>query len=214
MPQLTHNQEYCSIARALELLGERWTLHILRDLLTGPKRFGELMELVVGITPKWLTTRLRALEEGGLVRRDGRLYELTASGKALRPVLEELSLWSTEYDPRPPRNGEIIIPAHDMWALEVYLNRTGATLEDPVSWTIDLGAHEAHTLQFDGHRWIWTPEASDTADVIVKTTPRRWSTLLFNAQSGRKSAQRGYQIHGDPKRCKQFRELFAIAANS
>lgn len=211
MPQLTPNQEYCSIARALELLGERWTLHIVRDLLTGHKRFGELMELVVGITPKWLSARLRALEEGGVVQHSGPFYQLTPRGEALRPVLEELSLWSTEHDARAPRADEIIVPAHDMWALEVFLNRTGATLASG-AWMIDLGENGSHTIEFNGQRWTWTPSACDTADVTLTTTARRWSTLLYNAQSGRQSGGRSYPLKGDPQRCAEFRTLFGIKA--
>ena len=105
MPKLTPNQEYCSIARALELLGERWTLLIVRDLLSGPKRFGEMQRLVVGVTPKWLTARLRALESAGVVERHDRLYRLTPRGQQLRPTLEELLIWSTTHDARSPRPG-------------------------------------------------------------------------------------------------------------
>lgn len=209
MPRLTANREYCSIARALELLGERWTLHIVRDLLSGPKRFGELERLVVGITPKWLTARLRALQAGGLVAKEDRLYRLTTEGEALRPVLEELLVWSTAHDARPPRRGETIVPEHDMWSLEVLLNRLQPPLAGPVRWAIRLEDDRGHVLAFDGERWRWLP-GEDDGDVVVTTTTRRWSTLLFAIQAGEPSPPSDFDLSGDPARVEEFRRLARI----
>lgn len=209
MPRLTVNREYCSIARALELLGERWTLHIVRDLLSGPKRFGELERLVVGITPKWLTVRLRALEAGGLVAKEGRHYRLTGEGEALRPVLEELLVWSTIHDARPPQPGETIVPEHDMWALEVLLNRVKPTVDGPVRWAIDLKEDGSHVFAFDGERWRWLQDEEE-GDVMVSTTARRWSKLLFAIQSGATSPRSDFELAGDRGRVEEFRRLARI----
>ena len=206
MPRLTANREYCSIARALELLGERWTLHIVRDLLSGPKRFGDLERLVVGVTPKWLTARLRALETAGLVVREGRLYRLTDEGEALRPVLEELLVWSTLHDSRPPRPGETIVPEHDMWSLEVMLNRLGLKVDGPVRWAIRLRDDGSHVLAFDGERWRWLA-GKDDGDVVVSTTARRWATLLFSVQAGERSPRADFELSGDPGRVAEFCRL-------
>jgi DNA-binding HxlR family transcriptional regulator len=209
MPKLTSNEEYCSIARALELLGERWTLHIVRDLLSGPKRFGELEDLVVGVTPKWLTARLRALESGGVVERDGRLYRLTSAGERLRPVLEELLIWSSTHDARPPRPGEKIIPAHDMWALEVFLNRIRPPVSGPVRWAIHLKDDDDHVIAFDGQRWTWLP-SEQGGEVEVTTTARRWSILLYLVQTGKPSPANHYGVTGNPDRVAEFRALTGI----
>ncbi len=209
MPKLTPNQEYCSIARALELLGERWTLLIVRDLLSGPKRFGELQRLVVGVTPKWLTARLRALEGAGVVERDGRLYRLTPRGQQLRPTLEELLIWSTTHEARPPRPGETIVPEHDMWSLEVFLNRLRPAVAGPVRWAIHLKGGGHHVLQTDGRNWRWIAGESG-GDVVVTTTPRRFANLLFNLQAGRKSAADDFTITGEPDRAREFEALAHI----
>jgi DNA-binding HxlR family transcriptional regulator len=209
MPRLTPNEEFCPIARALELLGERWTLHIVRDLVTGPKRFGELERLVVGVTPKWLTARLRALEAAGVVERDGREYRLTAKGEDLRPLLEELTLWSTKHDLRPPRPGETIVPEHEMWGLEVFLNRNAPRAAAPVTWVVRLEAGPQHVLRFDGERWTWERGQAE-ADVILTTTARRWAALLAAAHAGTSTRPRGYALDGDPKRVHEFRDLFLI----
>jgi DNA-binding HxlR family transcriptional regulator len=209
MPKLTPNQEYCSIARALELLGERWTLLIVRDLLSGPKRFGELQRLVVGVTPKWLTARLRALESAGVVERDGRLYRLTPQGQQLRPTLEELLIWSTTHDARPPRPGETIVPEHDMWSMEVFLNRLRPAVAGPVRWAIHLKDGGHHVLETGGNDWRWLAGES-TGDVVVTTTSRRWATLLFNLADGSESAAESFTITGDPDRVREFKELARI----
>jgi DNA-binding HxlR family transcriptional regulator len=209
VPKLTPNQDYCSIARALELLGERWTLLIVRDLLSGPKRFGEMQRLVVGVTPKWLTARLRALESAGVVERHDRLYHLTPRGQQLRPTLEELLIWSTTHDARPPRPGEAIVPEHDMWSLEVFLNRLRPTVDGPVRWAIHPKGAGDHVVETDGNAWRWLAGES-VGDVVVTTTARRWATLLFNLQAGSDSAASDFTITGDADRVREFKALARI----
>jgi DNA-binding HxlR family transcriptional regulator len=85
--------EHCGIARALDVVGERWTLLIVRELLTGPKRFTDLAERFPVIGRNLLTERLRQLEADGLVQRSARRYELTELGHDLRPVLDQLAIW-------------------------------------------------------------------------------------------------------------------------
>lgn len=209
MPRLRPNEEFCPIARSLELLGERWTLHIVRDLVTGPKRFTDLERLAVGITPKWLTARLRALEAAGVVEREGRDYRLTPKGKDLRPLLEELALWSTKHDLRPPRPGEKIVPEHEMWGLEVFLNRAGTRASKPVTWLLRLEGDVRHTLRFDGERWHWERGEAD-ADVVLTTTARGWASLLAAAHAGASTAPAGYALDGKPARAREFRRLFNL----
>ena len=89
-----------SLARALDLVGDRWTLLVVDALLAGPHRFGELLDRLEGIAPNILTSRLRDLTRRGLVvaapysRRPLRMvYELTAPGRELAGALAELSAW-------------------------------------------------------------------------------------------------------------------------
>lgn len=94
-PQIAHNS--CPIARAAELVGDMWTLLIVRDLMAGPRRFSELMESLNGISPKTLSRRLKYLEAQGLIRRHmypeipPRVeYTLTPKGEALLPIIEDM----------------------------------------------------------------------------------------------------------------------------
>jgi DNA-binding HxlR family transcriptional regulator/putative sterol carrier protein len=90
----------CGIARALDLVGERWALIVVRELLLGPKRFTDLQAGMSGASPNVLALRLRELEAGGVVRRrklgppaGSRVYELTDWGRELEPALMLLGQW-------------------------------------------------------------------------------------------------------------------------
>ncbi|KUN18497.1 MarR family transcriptional regulator [Streptomyces corchorusii] len=97
--------QYCSIARALDVVGDRWTLLIVRELLLrGPCRFTDLRNGLPGIAPNLLSTRLKELEAAGLITREDApppvatvLYELSETGRAVEPVLKALGLWGMRF---------------------------------------------------------------------------------------------------------------------
>ncbi|QIQ01889.1 winged helix-turn-helix transcriptional regulator [Streptomyces liangshanensis] len=103
--------QYCSIARGLDVIGDRWTLLIVRELLLqGPSRFTELKRGLPGVATNLLSTRLKELEAAGLITREDApppiataLYQLSESGHALQPVLKEIGLWGLRFmvDERP-----------------------------------------------------------------------------------------------------------------
>lgn len=107
--------QYCPIARAVEVLGERWTLLIVRDLLTGARRFNEVARGLPGLSRALLARRLRQLEAAGLVQRaDDGGYDLTPAGEDLRPLVFGLAEWGAQHafgDPRP----EELDPDTLMW---------------------------------------------------------------------------------------------------
>ena len=97
--------QYCSIARALDLVGDRWTLLIVRELLLqGSCRFTDLKNGLPGVATNLLSTRLKELEDAGLISREDApppvataLYTLTEDGLSLEPVLKALGLWGLRY---------------------------------------------------------------------------------------------------------------------
>jgi DNA-binding HxlR family transcriptional regulator len=102
-----HYDDPCGIARALDAVGDRWALLVVRELIFGPKRFSQLRDGLHGVSPNVLSQRLRDLEEGGIVRRDAldppagvAVYELTSRGLALEPILLELGRWGSR-EPLP-----------------------------------------------------------------------------------------------------------------
>ncbi len=106
-PTMARTQPYnqnCPIARTLDIIGDRWTLLIIRDLFLGHSRFGEFRQSTPRISPKLLSERLKRLEEEGLVERallDGypprAEYRLTEKGRAIFPVLYAMGTWGAEY---------------------------------------------------------------------------------------------------------------------
>jgi DNA-binding HxlR family transcriptional regulator len=116
--------QYCAVARALDVVGERWTLLLVRELLTGPKRFKDLLEGLSGIGTTLLTARLKDLEEKGILRRTtlpppagSKVYELTDLGHSLEPVVMALSRWGLKLLDAP-RPAEETRPGWAMVALQ------------------------------------------------------------------------------------------------
>ncbi|HZA79521.1 MAG TPA: helix-turn-helix domain-containing protein [Acidimicrobiales bacterium] len=106
--------QYCPIVRAVEVLGERWTLLIVREMLTGSRRFNELSRGLPGLSRALLSRRLRQLVAAGLVRRGDDGYDLTPAGEDLRPLVFGLADWGARHafgDPRP----EELDPETLMW---------------------------------------------------------------------------------------------------
>ncbi|HEX4686023.1 MAG TPA: helix-turn-helix domain-containing protein [Nocardioides sp.] len=92
--------QYCPMAHALDLVGDRWALLIVRELMHGPKRYTDLVDHLVGIGTNILAARLRDLEGNGIVTRRtlpppaaSKVYELTEYGRGLRPAMRELAIW-------------------------------------------------------------------------------------------------------------------------
>jgi DNA-binding HxlR family transcriptional regulator len=108
--------EYSGVTRAVELIGERWALLIVRDLLVGPRRYGELAEGLHRIPSNVLATRLKELQAAGIVRRAPRsrivLYELTAYGRELEPVVLALGAWG--FKAMGERRSEQLVTAESM----------------------------------------------------------------------------------------------------
>ena len=109
----------CPVEMTLQLIGDKWKVLIIRDLMTGTKRFNELMRSVGGITQKVLTGHLRAMEAAGLVSRrvypevPPRVeYTLTETGYSLKPILDSMVAWGTEYKNRMGE-GDIPPPLSD-----------------------------------------------------------------------------------------------------
>lgn len=105
--------QYCGVTRALELVGERWALLIVRDLLVGPRRYGELAAGLPRIPSNILAARLKELQEAGILRRAPRsrviVYELTPYGRELEPIVLALGAWGFKAMGEP-REEQIITP--------------------------------------------------------------------------------------------------------
>ena len=105
--------QYCPVARALEVVGDRWSLLIVRDLLLSRRGFNELERGLPGISRSLLAQRLRLLERGGVVARElgsdgrARAYALTAAGRELAPMIDAARIWGGRWAFEDPRPSEI-----------------------------------------------------------------------------------------------------------
>lgn len=161
---------YCAVARALEILGERWTLLVVRELLTGPKRYADLQAGLPGIATNMLTDRLRGLREAGLVVQRtlpppaaSAVYELTSRGRELKPVLTALGTWG-----RPllgtRREGEQFRLAWLMIALDGIYDP--AASPDPLVIELRVGG-EVLTVTAHGPDHTVTDNAPGRADITI-----------------------------------------------
>ena len=143
MSKRSYNQ-YCAVARALDVVGERWTLLIVRDLLTGPKRFKDLLGGLPGIGTNLLTARLKDLEGYGVVHRatlpppaGSKVYELTELGRSLEPAIAALGRWGLEFLDTPGQEDDLR-PAWAMVAMRSALKQEAARgLQETYEFRID-----------------------------------------------------------------------------
>jgi DNA-binding HxlR family transcriptional regulator len=204
-------EHFCAVARALECVGDRWSLLVIRDLLTGAKRFTDLMDQLGGITPKTLSQRLRELEEVGLVAADrepGRRevwYRLTEAGADLGPVIDELSWWGMRHAWRRPRDGE---PLHAEHLLRSAIRAIDHATDDhePARWHFRLDGAD-YLAECDGQHWsltTGTPPAA--ADVTITATSQALAAFIFAG------SEAGLDITGESGPVRRFRKLISTMA--
>ncbi|NUP22186.1 MAG: transcriptional regulator [Streptomyces sp.] len=179
MPTTRSYQDSCGIARALDVVGERWALLVVRELLLVPQRFSELRRALPHISSNLLADRLRELEHNGVIRRrpapaeSPRVYELTEWGRKLEPILLALGDWGTDA-PQPPA-------AAALSATSVLIFLQGAARPDPAApatvCRLELG-DRAWTVRLEAGRVQVRPGETATADASLRAEPRTFSDLL------------------------------------
>jgi DNA-binding HxlR family transcriptional regulator len=201
---------FCMMARALEEVGERWSLLVVRDLMLGPRRFTDLRRSLAGITPTRLTNRLRSLEEAGIVSREpaetGRevWYSLTEAGQDLEPTVDALMLWGIEHALDPPSRGEPVHPDHVMIATKVLLRQFGKAPKDPVAWVWRFSENDSYTLRFDGSTWLVARGVVEPSSLIVQATPEAWARFITTPPKTRRLPREDIELVGAPSAAAQL----------
>ena len=179
--------QYCPIACSLGLVGERWTLLVVRELMHGPKRYTDLVDGLNGIGTNILAIRLKELEAAGLVERRklpppaaSTVYELTPSGQQLRPVLHELARFGARLMGPPPLDA--LDPGWLVDALDLALS----PISPPGRLAFRIGDEEASLV--DG---VARPGLVDDPDVFVESDAIGFYHLVVNRQT------EGVRIEGD-----------------
>jgi DNA-binding HxlR family transcriptional regulator len=198
-------RHFCAMARSLELIGERWSLLVVRDLLLGPRRFSDLAHSLGGITPARLTERLRHLQAVGIVERDHRpgrrevWYRLTEAGQDLGPVVDALTLWGIRHARPAVRPGEPVRAEHVLNGTKVWLDSRRIRTRQGATWVWHFPDDEAYTLRYDGTAWQLTREDAEAeANMVVRTTPEAWARFLTTPSSDRRLPDAGVHLRGTP----------------
>ncbi|KQU47413.1 transcriptional regulator [Sphingomonas sp. Leaf339] len=207
----------CGTAMALEFVGERWSLLVLRELMFGPRRFGEIKAHLTGVSANVLTQRLENLERAGmLIRRrlsppaGAQVYELTSWGYEIEPVLQTMGRWATRspaHDPTLP-----LSPASAMLSLRTMVDRDKARALAGATIGFRLGSD----------RFVARVTADDLAivrgepmgvDVTIDTDPTTLAVWIYVKRPiAAAEAEGTMRITGDRALAERFADLFALPA--
>lgn len=181
-------EQYCPVAHALERVGERWSLLIVRELLKGPKRYTDLSAALPGIGTNVLAARLKDLEAAGVLAKrrlppptPAQVYELSAYGLALKPVVRELARWGLHSMPPPAENDELP-PGWLQDALETFL----APVAPDGSFEFRIGDEVAALV--DGEA---AAGPAEHPDVVLEATPAAFYFLVTERRRD------GVEVEGD-----------------
>lgn len=197
-------QQYCAVAKALDVVGDRWVLLIVRELLsTGPSRYTDLLNGLPGIATNLLADRLKEMEKAGIVRAWAApppvattLFELTERGQALRPLLEEIGRWGAPLM-GVPQPGTVFKSHWLVFPLDAYLEDK-APGEPPIAIELRTGDEPMVVETVDGR--VRTRRGKvDKPDAVVTARPG----LILGLMSGRldlkDARRRGLEFKGSQK---------------
>jgi DNA-binding HxlR family transcriptional regulator len=202
----------CGVAHALDLVGERWALLVVRDLLLGPKRFTDLRAGLPGTSPNVLAQRLRELEQAGVVRRrrlpppaGSSVYELTDWGRELEPILIALGVWGVR---SPSFSGDAPVGMDSvLLALKTFFDPAAADGLDAL-YELRLGESRFRIRIADGSIELARGDAEDP-DAIVNTDLGTLRELLWNGRALDEALGAGdVAIEGDRRAVARLLGLF------
>jgi DNA-binding HxlR family transcriptional regulator len=205
----------CGIARALDLVGERWALLVVRELLLGPKRFTDLRVGLPHVGPDMLAQRLRELGQAGVVQRSklpppagARVYELTDWGRQLEPVVLALGRWGSQA-PLPAERGELGVDALVL-ALKTLFDP--ARVDGLAGQTFELRLGEEVFALRVGERELEAVRGSAAdAAATIATEPGTLQQILWHGRSPRAG---GLEIAGDALAAERFLTLFPLRSRT
>ena len=209
-------QQYCALARTLDVAGDRWTLLIVRELAPGPRRFTDLLDGLPGISRNLLTERLRALERDGVIARAElpppaarQVYELTDDGRDLAVAMAPLIAWGARRigERRRGESFRARWPAVAMAGLADREAAKGVT----ESYQYLVGDSAFHFTVDDGAIQLQDGRAQDPA-VVVTTDEETWADIASGRITASAASTTGaLTVAGDPEAAKRLRKIFARA---
>jgi DNA-binding HxlR family transcriptional regulator len=204
----------CAAAHALDLIGERWALLVVRELLLGPKRFTDLRAGLPKASPNVLAQRLRGLEAAGVVRRRklpppaaSRIYELTGWGRDLEPVIISLGRWGVRSPTKPP-DAELGIDSLILSFRTMFDPTRVAELD--ASYEFRLG-EDRFRAKVAGGRLEIERGVADAPDAIVDTDAGTLAALVYDElELGGALSSGDLRILGDREVVERFLSLFPL----
>ena len=206
--------QFCALARALDVVGERWNLLVVRELLTGPQRYTDLLNGLPGISTDVLAARLATLEEAGVVSRRvlpppaaSKVYELTPEGHDLEPVLLALAAWGRRRL-GPELDGEF----RTHWLVLSLRSQFRPDAAAGVAVTVDfaVGRGRLRARIEDGALRFDTAPDDDDADVVVTADPATLASTDNDPDARARALQDGtLRLEGDPEKLATVQAAFA-----
>jgi len=217
-------RQYCALAKALDVVGDRWTLLIVRELmLGGPRRYTDLRNGLPGIATNLLSERLRELEAAGVVAREEApplvattLFSLTERGEALRPVLDGLGAWGVPYMEEGPAPEDAFRGRWLAWPAERFLSDREPE-RPPISVELRAaeGADEPVVVEtVDGAVRSRPSAPGETPDAVLSGSPHAILGLLSGQIDLAEARRRGLRAEGDVSVLSRLRPTFEQAGAS
>jgi DNA-binding HxlR family transcriptional regulator len=199
--------QYCALAKSLDVLGDRWTLLVVRELmLAGPSRYTDLRNGLPGIATNLLSDRLRELEAAGVVAREQApppvattLFSLTPRGEALRPVLDALGAWGVPYMAEGPAATDSFRGRWMAWPAEHFLTDSEPE-RPPVSVELRGGEEDGDrvVVETSGGAVRARPVGPDDhPDALLTGAPYAILGLLSGQITLAEARERGLRVEGD-----------------
>jgi DNA-binding HxlR family transcriptional regulator len=213
-------QQYCPAARALDVVGERWTLLVVRELLVGPKRYTDLQDGLPGIGPGVLAARLRTLEQARLVGKRrlappaaSTVYSLTERGEGLAPVLNELFHWGLQLVDAPDRQ-DTVRASYWLPAIEGAI-RPGAVPDD-VDDVYEFRVGDESIVVTASHGTVEVaPGPAESPDVVIATDHETFACLGRGTLSSLEATEAGkLSVEGDASAAERCGLLFGEPASA
>ena len=215
MNNRSYNQ-YCGLAYALDIIGERWTILLVRELIAGPRRFKDLLDGLPGISTNLLAERLKHLEQQGVIRRrtlappaGSAVYELTTIGRALEPMLLELGRWGSQFVPPSAEGAALLQVGSYALTLKTFFRPELARgLDESYALHVDNEVLQVHIA--DGAIHVRQGDTRD-ADVIFSTDVDSYLQLLSGAlRPGEAISSGRIRIVGDPRALRRFLNICGL----
>ena len=217
MPTSRSYGDACGIARALDVVGERWALLVVRELLFGPQRFSDLRRGLPGASSNLVADRLRELTARGVVQRrklappaGSWVYELTEWGRELEPVVLGLGRWGSQA-PFPPGHGHLGADSFVL-ALKTLFDPARVDGAAETTYELRLGEHAFEARVHDG-RFEVTRGAAGNPDATISSDPGTLEDVLWRGRSLPEAlGSKAIMLDGDRRAAERFLALFPLPA--